>query len=421
MSPWLVVYLVLAGAALIPGVLVTMQAWEHRRYARSRCRQRKEQPPVGKVLLLAPCKGLDEGLEENLRRLFVQDHPHYELRLIVESDHDAACAVIRRLLAEYPRVKARLIVAGVATRSGQKVHNLLAATAELPEEVDVLAFVDSDARPRPEWLRLITQRLAKPDVSATTAYRWFIPARTSLANLLLYSVNCGVAMLVGPGKHTMIWGGSWAIRRDVFEKIKLREAWHGTLSDDLVAARTLTRHECRVEFEPSCTAASPLDISMAGMNEFIRRQYTIGRCYSLGWWAGALTLSTIMQVAFLASMALAIVGAAQHADWTWMPASFTAAFYLLGSIRAWSRHSAASYYLPQWQASLRGPRLFDIALHPLAALANWRGMLQSCIGRQITWRGNTYRILPGGQIRLVQLDPLKTLPSHSPGDQRRAA
>jgi hypothetical protein len=104
-----------------------------------------------------------------------------------------------------------------------------------------------------------------------------------------------------------------------------------------------------------------------------------------------------------------------------MPVAFTAGFYLLGSLRAWSRHSAASYYLPQWQASLRVPRMFDIWLHPVAALFNWRGMLLSCFGRQITWRGNTYRILPGGQIRLVQPDQPKTLSSQSPGDQRRAA
>ena len=39
----------------------------------------------------------------------------------------------------------------------------------------------------------------------------------------------------------MVWGGSWAIRRDIFDQIGLHRAWEGTLSDDLVASRELLR------------------------------------------------------------------------------------------------------------------------------------------------------------------------------------
>ena len=38
--------------------------------------------------------------------------------------------VIRRVMAEHPAAAARLLVAGRATESGQKVHNLRAATAD---------------------------------------------------------------------------------------------------------------------------------------------------------------------------------------------------------------------------------------------------------------------------------------------------
>ena len=50
-------------------------------------------------------------------------------------------------MADSRRVSVRLLVAGKATATGQKVHNLLAGTAELPREVEILAFVDSDVRP----------------------------------------------------------------------------------------------------------------------------------------------------------------------------------------------------------------------------------------------------------------------------------
>ena len=69
-----------------------------------------------------------------------------------------------------------LVVAGRAAASGQKVHNLLAATADLAAEIRALVFVDSDARPRRQWLRLAMARLAEPGVAAATGYRWFVPS-----------------------------------------------------------------------------------------------------------------------------------------------------------------------------------------------------------------------------------------------------
>jgi cellulose synthase/poly-beta-1,6-N-acetylglucosamine synthase-like glycosyltransferase len=140
---------------------------------------------------------------------------------------------------------------------GQKVHNLLAATVELSSDVEILAFVDSDARPRPQWLRMLVQRLDRPDAGAATGYRWFIPQRPTLANHLLYSINAAAAVLVGPGKRRLVWGGSWAIRRDVLVSSGLRESWRQTLSDDLVAARVLSRARQHVEPEPACMLVSP--------------------------------------------------------------------------------------------------------------------------------------------------------------------
>ena len=42
----------------------------------------------------------------------------------------------------------KVILAGRAEKGGQKIHNLLAATAQLSQDVAYLAFADSDARLR---------------------------------------------------------------------------------------------------------------------------------------------------------------------------------------------------------------------------------------------------------------------------------
>ncbi len=85
MSLLLALWLVLAAGALLQTLLLTLQTHEHRRFARSRMRHARTTPMSAKVRLLAPCKGVELGLEDNLRPLLEQDYPNYEVAFIVES------------------------------------------------------------------------------------------------------------------------------------------------------------------------------------------------------------------------------------------------------------------------------------------------------------------------------------------------
>jgi ceramide glucosyltransferase len=406
MNGFTIAYLSLSALALLPALLLTMQTWEFRRFVRGRVDNPRRDRPILRVALFAPCKGLDKQLAENLRPLFTQDYPYYELVLIVESGDDPACGPITALMAEYPHVRTRLIVAGLATNSGQKVHNLLVATASLGE-VDCLAFVDSDARPKPDWLQHLVQHLPREHNAAATGYRWFVPIRTTLPNLMLHSLNASVAALVGPGKHHMLWGGAWAIRRDVFETIHLRDAWRGTLSDDLVAARELAHHNRHLQFEPSCITASPVDVNWRQMLEFVRRQYTVARFYSPTWWLLALVCCTVSQFVFWGSLLAAIIGVTRQATWTWIPAVTVAAMYATYVARAAIRQNAADRFLPERKRELQAARLFDICFSPLAGIVNWLGLVGSLVGNRITWRSITYSIARGGQVCILDR-PTKT-------------
>ena len=61
-------YLLLAAAAVVQAILLGLQAWEQRRYVRSCMRTLDQRRPTGRALVLAPCKGADVELEENLPR-----------------------------------------------------------------------------------------------------------------------------------------------------------------------------------------------------------------------------------------------------------------------------------------------------------------------------------------------------------------
>lgn len=395
---WLDAWSLVVLAATAQFALISWQLWENRRFVRSRLHNTRPPNSQARVALFAPCKGLDPGLEHNLRPLFEQDHPNYELTFIVEAADDPVCEPIRGLMAEYPSVMSRLVVSGPATDTGQKVHNLRVATANLPADCEVLAFVDSDARPRGDWLRWLAGRLGRPGVGAVTGYRWFLPTRRTAAQCLLYSINGSVASCFGPGGHHLIWGGSWAIRRDVFERTGLRDAWHGTLSDDLVATRLLHRERLAVEFEPVCMVASPLEGGWRQALEFIRRQYVVARCYAPVWWLLAFIAATLGVVTFWGGLLALAIGASRGASWSWLPAAVCVLAYGASLVRGWQRRELAILYLPRHRALLERLTWLDLWTGPLVALANWLCIMSSLAGTRLSWRGIQYRIGRNGRV-----------------------
>ena len=399
MAPLQIGYWVTASAAIGIAVLLTMQAFEHRRYARSRARQVYASPPTERVVLFVPCKGADSDLQANLRPLFEQDHANYELVFIVESVDDGAYEPIRRLIGEYATREAQIVVAGLATASGQKVHNLLVATENLPPRAGVLAFADADIRPPSSWLRHLTQRLHP--FAASTGYRAFVPKRPSLANLLVASIDGAVVPTMFPGIHHKVWGGSWAIRREVFESVRMRDAWQGTLSDDLVAGSVLAHAKQTIALETACILPSPIDVDLRTMLSWVRRQFIIGRFYSPALWSIVLFGNFLGQTVFWGSAAAALCGLSTGAAWTWQPALVVAVLYALGVLRAWTRTRASRIYLPDHQRELAAVHRFDMWCGPLSAVVMCAAMVASAIGRRITWKSNIYEMRYGGQIRRI--------------------
>ncbi len=400
-ASWITVYLILSGLVIVMSLLLALLTWEHRRYARSCMRNISQHRPTGRVALFAPCKGLDLDLDSNLRMLLEQDYDDYEVTFIVENTDDPAYPAIRRAMAEHPNTPAQVIVAGRATDSGQKVHNLRVATEHLSPRIKYLAFADSDARPRPEWLRTLISRLDDPGLGAVTGYRWFTPARPTAANALVYSMNCDVITLLTRSSHYLIWGGAWAIRRDVFNDIGLRDAWKGTLSDDLVASRLMRKSKLEVRFEPGCVVASPLDVSLGAALAFIRRQYLVARFYTFDWWLFSLVAKTFSNAVWLMNLGVLLCSLLTGSPSPWIPLVVASIQYFVTVYRGSLRQDLVRTYFPGWEKASRRIRGFDIWASPLVELAHWLGVASSAVGRFINWRGIRYHVLPGGQVKKI--------------------
>ena len=397
-SLWLIAYVFLAGAAVVQALLVAINVYEHRRRALVRLKKISYYAPTGRVQVLAPCKGHDVNLEENLRALLTQDYPDYEVTFIVQSAGDPACPVIRRAMAACPQTPARLLVAGQAQGCGQKVHNLRMATADLSPEIRHLAFFDSDSRPKPYWVRAAIYKHYLPQIGATTGYRWLVPQRFSLPNHLVCAINCNVMAVLGRDSHHMVWGGSWAIRRETFERLAIRAAWDGMLSDDLVASDRLRRAGLEVRFDPACVLTSPIDFDWSGLFDFVRRQYRITRHYAFRWWLLALAAATVANLAWFASFGLLVGTMCGERSIAWLPATVLGVLYGLGLYRGWAMQGLAGVYSPDNLAELRGPRRWHTWAGPAVAFVQWLGLLASAFGNRVKWRAIDYRLGAGGRV-----------------------
>ncbi|MGA9995578.1 MAG: glycosyltransferase [Pyrinomonadaceae bacterium] len=345
--------------------------------------------------IIAPCRGLDQGLRENLGALFVQDYPAYEIIFVTEDAHDPALVVIEELRKAFAGKKemiARVVHAGRATESGQKVHNLIAAVGEASEISNVFVFVDTDARPQAHWLRALVAPLADERMGAATGYRWFVPVNGGLASHLRAVWNASIASALGErGDRNFCWGGSTAIRRATFEKLNMRERWRGTLSDDFTMMRVLRKENLPIHFVPQCLTPSLEDCTIRELFEFTTRQLKITRVYAPGFWKAILTGSLLFTLIFFGGLALVITRAALGLSYL-LPLALLVIIFALGAAKAYIRLLAVSLPLSSYRAELRKGLLAHLFLWPVASALYLYNALCAAFSRRIVWRGIAYEL-----------------------------
>lgn len=379
---------------------VTLVAENHRFW---RVHQKKPVPTAhtyARANLIIPCKGMEHQLRENLTAFLHQDHPNYEVTFVVERATDPAVQLIRNLQKENRCVNTRLVIAGRTEDCGQKVHNLRRATEDLSIDVDVLVFADSDASPKSTWLRWIVNRIGRENLGARTGYRWMVPKNKKLPSLLGCTINNALTSFLGRGKHYLVWGGSWAIHRNIFDAVGIREAWSGVLSDDLVASRALKSANLEIEFEPQCVCTSVVDFTWPSLIEFLRRQLLIGRRYSPIYWLVSLVVVATSQAGFwigLVGGTAAVVAGYSAGYWAILS---SVGLYVLGVVRAGIRQNIGRSNDHTWR-NYRRARKFDLFCGPLTGLVAAVMLVLSTFGNTISWRGVKYFVGRGGRVLLV--------------------
>ena len=377
------VVLGLGAASALAAVHSLVGALRYLGYARRTAARppRSASPPTRpEVLLIVPCCGDEDGLSANLAALLDQEYERLSVRFVVAGPDDGAVPVIEELRERYPG-RTELVVAGPGQGHGQKVHNLLAALAAGPLS-EVLAFADSDGRPEPGWLARLVDELAQPEVGVASTYRFYRPVPPGFATLLRSVWNLSVLALLGDHDRNFAWGGSMAIRREVFERARVRDAWRGALSDDYALTHAVRRAGLRVAFVPEVLVGSEGATSLGAVLAWAARQISITRVY----WPLLFRLAAASSLGSATFLVLApIVGGPLHL-------SLMAAILALGMTAGGVRALAVSRLAPQWRAEVRRLLWAYALVSPLAGLVTAAGVLRALASRRIEWRGTRYEM-----------------------------
>jgi len=344
------------------------------------------------VTVFVPCRGTDDGLRENLLAIFAQDYPAFEIIVVSDRADDPALAVVAEACRSFEKdsPSVRVVIAGEATDTGQKVHNLRLAVGDADPQSAVFAFVDTDARPPLGWLQSLVAPLSDESLGAATGYRWLV-ARGGIAAHLRSVWNASIASALGAQRDkNFCWGGSTAIRRETFERVKVSESWRGTVSDDFTMTRVLHDARLPIKFVPQCLTPSFESCSFHELIEFTTRQLKITRAYAPHLWKAVLSGSVLFALAFFGGIALVAARAIMGLSFA-TPLILLLVIFTLGAMKSYLRLRAVRLVIADRRLRSGATTLAHLTLWPMASLL-FLGNALAAISRRITWRGITYEL-----------------------------
>lgn len=366
-----------------------------------------EQRPA---VLILPVKGIDpKATPAFFDAIFSQEYSSY--RVIVAFEHwqdpvamwlcaqlnlSARSPVWESPDAQHGPESITLVAAGRAVRRGQKVHNQLAAMEELRPGDRIVAFADADIQCGRDWLA----RLAAPINCGThplsTTYRWLVPRRPTIPNQLASVINASITTQGGAELTTVLWGGSMAVERGVFDSLDVPKLFEGSLNDDLRLSKEARRKGHRIAFVRSLVLPTTIDFGWAGFFEFARRQYTQVKIFSPILYTGV----NIVLGFYVLGLSTAIAGIVLGHFTAWIP---IAAAYLVDQFRAMLRQRI---YFKLFRDSVIRRRLADTAylehmLTPFWMVLHWCLLVSTWFKSRIVWAGVHYRILSPTRTRIA--------------------
>ena len=337
--------------------------------------QHPDPPPV---TILRPVCGLENYIDETLASSFQLDYPHYEILFCAADRNDPVLPLVRRLIREYPRVPARILIGDETVNGNPKLDNVAKGWREasydwiVMADANVLMPCDYVQRLIAKW-RLGTGLVCSPPVGFFPSG---IAAELECAFLNTYQARWQyVADSVGLG---FAQGKTMLMKRSDFERGGGIRALGAEVAEDAAATKLLAKAGLRIRL-----VDPPFEqpVGERTLKEVWRRQVR---------WAQMRrsTFPYFYAPELLTSGALPLAAGALVAAALGLPPGSSATVL----VALWYGTEAFLAQAAEWHLSWRSPLLWMLRdlMIPMVWLNGW-------LGNQFVWRGNRMRVMTGAQ------------------------
>jgi ceramide glucosyltransferase len=234
-------------AAVVPSLYYLAVIISARRFfRRGNSAPRDFTPPLS---ILKPVRGLEPEAYQNFASFCRQDYPQYEILFGVSSERDPAVPVIRKLIADFPRLPIRLVVVAERRGSNDKVSKLCGLARAARHSVLVVS--DADIRVGPGYLRSVAGPFREARVGAVTCLYTGIalPSLWSKLEAINLSSDFMASVLLARQLEGVRFalGATMAVRRECLEDIGGFEALADFAADDQALGSRIAARGHRVE------------------------------------------------------------------------------------------------------------------------------------------------------------------------------
>ena len=386
------------------------------RFERSRRKQDRQFIDVGpqderSTALIVSIKGFDENQTPRFfESILTQDYAKYRAIITMESEDEPIVAWLREQLElgekdtvwrpENPTHgihEVVMVFAGESTDCGQKVHNQIEVFKHLIDEDEIIAFADADIRCNKTWLSMLLAPINKGTHQLSTAYRWLVPKKHTLANLFASVINSSVATLSGREGYNMMWGGSMALSREAFKDLDVPVLFSGSLNDDLRLAKAGRRRGYKICLRRSLIMPSPINHSWGSLIEFGRRQYYQVKHFTPTLFIIGLILTWLYVLGVVSAFGAVFFLGNFHA---WIPIGVVTLF---DQIRALYRARVIrNLYGTTTAKILDDTAAVEHLFTPIWMSLHCLIVTLALFARKITWAGITYRVLSPSRTIVVK-------------------
>lgn len=363
-----------------------------------------------RTAVLLSVRGEDPFLAETLVALTKQAFPNYIVRVIVDHEADPAWQVTQRFADSNPTVPFSAELLRERSRQrGLKCSALLQLFEQLPQDIEVIAFIDSDVVPNPNWLRDLVAPLQDPQVGVTSGSQWFEPS-SKFGTLIRSIWNAGAVVPTMMLGHP--WAGSCAMRRADMVRSDLLEKWTRSIIDDGPVMESLKSIGLRGEFVPQAMVINHEETHFGFCAKYIRRMLTWSRLFESTYFLTV--IHAFMTGGNLALLLLVfVIGLANGAMVTTIVSGWGIVALVLGSWIGYLLNRNASWlaYNSGQTSKTPPPALtlwtslgLGIAI-PSTYLTYFWAAISALFVKEVRWRNVVYRLRGKYDVEMIEYAP----------------